>query len=70
MLEREINKLKHLNSVKLCPNVSILYAYKSRIVINDSHALFCQNCVSNAHTLKNTLSKGSGWGKEILLWSF
>ena len=23
----------------------------------------------NAHTLKNTLSKGSGWGKEILLCS-
>ena len=26
--------------------------------------------VSNEHTLKNTLSKDSGWGKEILLWSF
>ena len=25
---------------------------------------------NSAYTLKNTLSKGSGWGKEILLWSF
>ena len=48
----------------------MLYAHKSRIILNDSHALFCHNCVSNAHTLKNTLSKDSGWGKEILLWSF
>ena len=30
----------------------------------------CAMTVSNEHTLKNTLSKGSGWSKEILLWSF
>ena len=27
------------------------------------------NSVSNEHTLKNTLSKGSGWGNEILMQS-
>ena len=26
--------------------------------------------VSQMHTPSKTLSKGSGWGKEILLWSF
>ena len=48
----------------------MLYAHKSRIIKNDSHASFCHNFVSNAHTLKHTLSKDSGWGNEILLWSF
>ena len=42
-----------------------------------SHLLLCWHgfcdvsiCVSNAHTPRNTLSKSSGRGKEILLWSF
>ena len=32
--------------------------------------LFYHNFVTNAHTLKNKLSKGNGWGKEIILWAF
>ena len=34
------------------------------------NALLFHNCASNAHTPKITLSKGDGWGKEILLWLF
>ena len=38
IFEREFNELKRLNSVKLGPNLSTLYAYKSRIIVTDPHA--------------------------------
>ena len=38
ILECKYNYLKHLNSVKLGPNISMLYAHKLRIIMNDSPA--------------------------------
>ena len=53
------------NSVKLGPNISILYAHKSRIIINDSHACFCHNSVPNEHTLKTHFQKVVGGLKQL-----
>ena len=66
----------HLN-----PNLSTIYAHRSRIKVTDLHDKFCYNCVSDAHNpptppppppkkKKKKDTHTHRCGKEILLCSF
>ena len=77
---------KHLNLVKLSPIISTLYAINqeslllifmpnSAITVSQMHILiFMPNSAITVSQTQippqNTLSKGSGWGREILLRPF